>query len=136
MFKIFQDPIVPETLKNELLDQRAGAYASFEGWVRDTNEGKAVKRLDYEVYSVLAEKEGSKIIEEALSKFDILSAACVHRVGHLELGDMAVWVGVVAGHRDAAFVGCRYVIDEVKKRVPIWKKEFYLSDDSGWIANE
>ncbi|HKB89934.1 MAG TPA: molybdenum cofactor biosynthesis protein MoaE, partial [Opitutaceae bacterium] len=103
------------------------------GWVRDHNEGQAVSALDYEAYGPLAEKEGARILEEAKVKFAILSAICIHRVGTLKIGDMAVWVGVVAAHRGAAFDACRYIIDETKARVPIWKREHYASGVTEWI---
>jgi molybdopterin synthase catalytic subunit len=104
--------------------------------VRNHNEGQPVLRLEYEAFAELAIKEGQQIIDEALQRFAITGAACVHRVGLLEIGDMAVWVGVAAAHRGAAFDACRYIIDEVKQRVPIWKKEHYASGDSGWINCE
>lgn len=119
-----------------LSDSSCGAYASFEGWVRDHNEGREVRALEYEAYESLGVKEGERIIDEALARFEIERAACVHRVGALSLGDLAVWVGVSAHHRDAAFAACRYIIDEVKARVPIWKKERYAEGDSGWINCE
>ena len=83
--------------------------------------------------SALAEAEGAKIVEEALAKFAIADAACVHRVGDLAVGELAVWVGVSAAHRDAAFAACRWIIDEVKARVPIWKHERYAEGDAGWL---
>jgi molybdopterin synthase catalytic subunit len=64
------------------------------------------------------------------------NAVCIHRVGILEIGDLAVWVGVSAGHRDEAFKACRYIIDEIKHRVPVWKKEYYSGGDSGWVNCE
>jgi molybdopterin synthase catalytic subunit len=125
---------------NELLqslsDSAAGACVTFEGWVRNENEGRDVLRLEYESYEVMAMKEGNRIMEEACEKFGLISATCVHRVGLLEIGDMAVWVGVSSGHRGEAFDACRYIIDEVKHRTPIWKKEFYTDGDSGWVKCE
>jgi len=120
-------------LRATLLDDRAGGYASFEGWVRDRNDGREVSGLRYEAYPALAEREGERIIAEALEKFDIVRVACVHRIGELAIGDLAVWVGVSAAHRGAAFDACRYVIDEVKSRVPIWKHEHYRQGDAGWL---
>lgn len=120
-------------LRDALRDDRAGAFASFEGWVRDHNEGRDVRGLRYESYVSLAEKEGERILEEAAVRFGILDARCVHRIGELAIGDMAVWVGVAAAHRDAAFAACRWVIDEVKARVPIWKHEHYRSGDDAWL---
>jgi len=132
-FQISEKPIQPENLRRETLDRSAGAFVSFEGWVRDHSEGQEVLRLEYSAYNVLAEKEGSQIVREALDRFDIAAACCHHRVGSLELGDLAVCVGVSAAHRGAAFEACQYIIDEVKARVPIWKKETYRSGDSGWV---
>lgn len=123
-------------LQRELRDVSCGGYASFEGWVRNHNEGLAVTRLEYEAFVELAEKQGARIIEAAIEKFGVARAACVHRVGSLELGDVAVWVGVSAAHRDEAFRACRYIIDEVKHQLPIWKKEHYVNGDSGWVNCE
>ena len=81
-------------------------------------------------------QEGDRIVAEAFARFPIAKACCVHRLGVLDIGDLAVWVGVTAAHRDAAFAACRYIIDEVKTRVPIWKKEHYAEGDSGWINCE
>ena len=106
---------------------------TFEGWVRDHNEGRQVLRLGYQAYAPLAQSEAARILAEAREKFAIIDAHCVHRVGTLEIGELAVWVGVSAAHRDAAFAACRYVIDEVKKRVPIWKNEHYADGESGWL---
>ena len=76
------------------------------------------------------------MVGEALDKFGVLHARCVHRSGLLELGECAVWVGVSSGHRDEAFLACRYIIDEVKVRLPIWKKEHYVDGHSGWVNCE
>ncbi|HUJ42357.1 MAG TPA: molybdenum cofactor biosynthesis protein MoaE, partial [Opitutaceae bacterium] len=81
-------------------------------------------------------KEGARVLAEARTRFAVLSIAAVHRVGHLRLGELAVWVGVTAEHRGAAFDACRYVIDELKKRVPIWKKEHYATGESAWMGGE
>ena len=135
-FAIADAPFEIAPLRSRLLAQHAGAYASFEGWVRNNNDGRAVSALTYEAYAVLAESEGEKILDEALSRFAIVDAACTHRVGRMELGELAVWVGVSAGHRDAAFSACRWIIDEVKSRVPIWKHEHYADGDAGWLHGE
>ncbi len=134
--RISQGPIEPDKLRQSLTDNAAGGYVAFEGWIRNENEGQEVLRLEYEVYEPLAIKEGAKIIEEAREKFPILLADCVHRDGLLEIGECAVWVGVTSAHRDEAFAACRYIIDEVKIRLPVWKKEFYVNGDSGWVNCE
>jgi molybdopterin synthase catalytic subunit len=135
-FALSDTPFNTASLRSELLDDRVGGYASFEGWVRNHNDDRAVEGLRYEAYAALAEAEGGKVIDEAMSRFDIIDARCVHRVGDLVIGELAVWVGVSAAHRDAAFAACRYIIDEVKARVPIWKHERYADGAAGWLHPE
>ncbi|MBC2607397.1 molybdenum cofactor biosynthesis protein MoaE [Pelagicoccus albus] len=132
-FLISSEPLQLEALKQHLLDAHAGALATFEGWVRNHNEGQAVEQLEYSSYPALANKEGQRIVEEAFQKFDIDAAIARHRVGLLPIGGIAVWVGVSAAHRGAAFDACRYIIEEIKGRVPIWKKEYYSSGATDWI---
>ena len=136
MFSISDQAIDVEALREKTQDPGAGGFCVFEGWVRNENDGHEVERLEYEAYEPLAIKEGNKVIAEAREKFPHLHALCVHRTGLLEIGDCAVWVGVAAPHRDEAFKACRYIIDEVKIRLPIWKKEHYVSGDSGWVNCE
>lgn len=135
-FELSELPIELALLRDRLQDVRAGAFASFEGRVRDHNEGREVLGLSYSAYRALAESEGAKILAEARQRFDILDATCVHRIGELALGEMAVWVGVSAGHRGPAFEACRWIIDEVKSRVPIWKNERYAAGDQEWLHPE
>ena len=101
--------------------------------MRDHNEGRAVDGLRYEAYVALAETEGAAILAEARQRFDLVEAACVHRIGDLAIGDLAVWVGASAAHRGPAFDACRWIIDEVKARVPIWKHERYTGGEAGWL---
>ena len=133
LFKLSDRPLDPESLKARLLDARAGALATFEGWVRNHNEGQAVDSLEYSSYPNLANKEGRRIMEEAIARFDLDGAIARHRTGLLEIGDIAVWVGVSAAHRRDAFDACSYIIDEIKRRVPIWKKEYYPTGVNEWI---
>jgi len=135
-FRIESEALQPETWREDLQSPLCGAYASFEGWVRDNNDGHDVHKLEYQAYEALALKEGQRILAEAAKKFPIERALCVHRVGELVIGDLAVWVGVSSAHRDEAFRACRFIIDEVKHRVPIWKKEHYSDGDSGWVNCE
>jgi len=132
-FKITSAVIDPAARKRELERSTAGACVTFEGWVRNHNDGEAVQALEYEAHLGLAEKEGARIVAEALERFAVTSVICEHRVGKLRIGECAVWVGVSADHRGAAFDACRYVIDETKARVPIWKKEHYASGATGWV---
>ena len=133
MFAISEAPIDVVRLQRGLEADAAGAVVYFEGRVRSYNDGRAVNGLSYQAYVELAEAEGRRIVEEARRRFDVERVSCVHRVGDLALGDVAVWAGVSAGHRAAAFDACRYVIDEVKARVPIWKREHYVEGDSEWL---
>ncbi len=133
-FSVTAAPLDLAQLRASLQDPRSGGYCAFEGWVRDSNEGRAVSGLEYEAFTELATSEGERILEEAAARFGITAASAVHRVGDLRIGDLAVWIGVSAPHRDAAFRACRYIIDEIKHRLPIWKKEHYLEGDSAWVA--
>jgi molybdopterin synthase catalytic subunit len=132
-FLLCADALDPQQLMLELSSDRAGAFVSFEGRVRNHNIDRGVQRLEYQAYAALAEAEGARIVREASEKFAIEHACCAHRVGTLAIGDIAVWVGVSSAHRDAAFACCRYIIDEVKRRVPIWKNEHYADGESGWL---
>jgi molybdopterin synthase catalytic subunit len=133
VFFLSESPIDAAVLARDLAHTGAGACVTFEGRVRDRNAGRAVCGLAYQAYAALAEAEGARIVAEAMQQFPIVDVRCIHRVGALEIGDLAVWVGVSAAHRDAAFAACRYLIDEIKQRVPIWKKESYVDGESGWL---
>ena len=136
LFRFSRVPLDVAALRAELADPTCGGYSSFEGLVRNHNEGQQVRHLEYEAFEPLAVKEGERIIAEAIARYGVERAACVHRIGDLAIGDMAVWVGVSSRHRGEAFLACRYIIDEVKHRVPIWKKEHYVGGDSGWVNCE
>ncbi|HPF26478.1 MAG TPA: molybdenum cofactor biosynthesis protein MoaE [Steroidobacteraceae bacterium] len=135
-FAFSATPLDVAALTASLRDVSCGGFVSFEGWVRNHNEGQRVTRLEYEAFEQLAVKEGERVIAEAQQRFGIQNARCVHRVGALDLEALAVWVGVSTPHRDEAFRACRYIIDEVKHRLPIWKKEHYANGDSGWVNCE
>ena len=132
-FRLSTGAIDGLTEKARLDDAGAGACVVFEGWVRNHNEGRAVHRLDYQAFASLALSEGECILDEAIGRFELRAATAVHRTGSLAIGDMAVWVGVSADHRGAAFDACRWIIDEIKRRVPIWKNEHYADGESGWL---
>lgn len=129
MFELTDKPIAPQANS----DPTAGAQVVFTGIVRDHNEGRAVLSLEYEAMASAAVKEGKKICEEASQRFEANGVRCVHRVGPLRIGDVAVQVTVASRHRKAAFDACEYVIDEVKKRVPIWKREHYADGTIEWV---
>ncbi len=132
-FEITGQPIDVATLRNYLADPSCGAYVQFDGWVRDHNEGQKVLRLEYEVYEPLAVKEGKRIIIEATERFGVNNAYAIHRSGLMELSEVAVVVGVSSPHRGEAFDACRYIIDQAKARLPIWKKEYYASGEAEWV---
>ena len=132
-FALTDQPIDEAALSASLADPRAGALATFSGWVRNHNEGRQVEALEYEAYAALALSEGEKILIEAQEKFGLHGAACVHRTGNLKIGEMAVWVGATASHRDEAFRATRYIIDEIKARLPIWKREHYVDGTREWV---
>jgi molybdopterin synthase catalytic subunit len=135
-FRIEKSPLQPNVWRKELESPGCGGFVTFEGWVRNRNDGNDVQRLEYQVYERLAVKEGERIIAEAAERYPFEHAVCAHRAGSLEIGELAVWVAVSSVHRDEAFKACRYIIDEVKHRVPIWKKEHYANGDSGWVNCE
>lgn len=129
-FDITSEPIPSTPL---IQDPRAGGFVTFEGRVRDHNDGQSVGALEYEAYEAMAVTEGNRMLEEARAKFDVLDAAAIHRVGLLQIGEIAVRIDVAAAHRKEAFRACEWIIDEIKLRVPIWKKEHYASGPSGWL---
>lgn len=133
MFQLSGIAIKREELIQSLKNDKAGALVVFEGWVRDHNQGKVVQSLEYQVYEALVIKEGEKILREAAHKFNLHQAQCTHRFGHLALGETAVWIGAIASHRDDAFKACRYIIDEIKLRLPIWKREHYQNENPEWV---
>jgi molybdopterin synthase catalytic subunit len=109
-----------------------GAVACFVGTVRDHHEGKAVLRLEYSAYGPMAEAECARIVAEARDRWNA-DVALEHRTGVLEIGETSVAIAAAAPHRRAAFAACRYVIEEVKRRVPIWKREHYADGTVGWV---
>ena len=132
-FGITSTAIDLQNFRQQLLDTSCGACVQFEGWVRDHNEGQRVLQLEYEVYEPLAVKEGNRIIREAVEKYGISNACAIHRSGLMELSEVAVVVGVSSPHRGEAFDACRYIIDQAKVRLPIWKKEYYEGGRAEWV---
>ncbi|HUX21303.1 MAG TPA: molybdenum cofactor biosynthesis protein MoaE [Spirochaetia bacterium] len=135
-FELSTNPIDTASLTAAFDDEGAGACVVFEGRVRNRNEGRPVDLLEYEAYPQMALAEGKAILAEASQRFAVIGARCIHRLGRLEIGNIAVWVAVLAEHRHEGFAACRYIIDEVKSRVPIWKKEHYIDGDAAWVAPE
>lgn len=136
MFHLTPDPLDLLALRKAASHPHAGAVAVFEGTVRDHHDGRAVRRLEYEAHAPVAEKEGCKVVKEAVARFGLDHAAALHRTGQLAIEDTAVLVVVSAPHRAEAFDACRFIIDEIKRRVPIWKKEFYADGTAAWVGCE
>jgi molybdopterin synthase catalytic subunit len=110
-----------------------GAVTSFLGLVRNHHGGREVARLEYSAYSAMAEAECARIVAEAEARWPV-RIALEHRIGALAIGDAAVAIAAGAAHREEAFAACRFVIEEVKRRVPIWKKEFYADGTIEWVG--
>lgn len=136
MVAIVSSRIDPRALEAEVASPQCGAIVTFVGTVRaSASDGRPVSGLSYEAYEPLVVAECEAILAEARRQFGTERAALVHRAGNLAVGDVAVAVVVAAAHRAAAFAACAYVIDEVKARAAIWKKEHYVDGASEWIAN-
>ncbi|MBI2795992.1 MAG: molybdenum cofactor biosynthesis protein MoaE [Gemmatimonadetes bacterium] len=126
-------PLDPGALLREVATTRCGATALFVGTVRDLHDGRAVTGMDYEAYAAMAERELADIVAEAVARFGTGQVVCEHRTGALALGDASVAIAVAHPHRSPAFDACRYVIEELKRRVPIWKREHYADGTRQWV---
>lgn len=135
-FALSSSPLEEMDLQNGFCDDSAGAKVVFEGRVRDHNKGKSVKALVFEAQESLCRSEICKIFKEVQDKFDVIDARCFHRTGSVDVGQMAVWIGVISAHRDDAFKACQHIIDELKQRLPVWKKEYYSDGESDWIGRD
>ena len=127
-----EQPLDVRSVAHQVVGAEHGGVVTFIGAVRNHHAGRTVLRLEYSAYGPMADLELGRILEEAASRWPAKVAA-EHRIGMLEVGDAAVIVVAAAPHRDAAFDACRYVIDEIKRRVPIWKREHYADGTSGWV---
>jgi len=128
-------PIEPATVIAAVSRPGNGGIATFIGTVRDFADGRAVLGLDYSAYREMAEREMRAIVYEATALGDgRVDVAAIHRVGSLCVGDIAVVIAAGHAHRAAAFDACRYVIEEIKRRVPIWKAERYADGTDAWVG--
>lgn len=128
-----ESPLALESLLAEGPFPDCGGLAIFGGTVRNHHEGRSVLRLRYSAYAPLAERLMREIEVETRARFGLPYCRVVHRVGMLEIGDVAIYCVTRAAHRAEAFDGCRYVVDAVKHRVPIWKEEFYADGSSAFV---
>jgi molybdopterin synthase catalytic subunit len=135
MFHVTDKSINLQELVDFVTDPEAGAIATFIGTTRNNNEGRKVIALDYEAYPEMAEKELVRLGEEARKRWPICRMAIVHRVGPVQIAEPSVMIAVSAAHREAAFLACRFAIEEIKRTVPIWKKEVYEGGEI-WIGTQ
>jgi adenylyltransferase/sulfurtransferase len=132
MFELTRAPIVPPGAAATA----AGGFVTFEGKVRPEHAARRVVALEYEAFDELVVAEGGRVVAEAVATFGLAEAHCIHRVGRLAVGETAVWIRVATPHRREAFEACEWIIDQLKCRVPIWKKEHFEEGDSGWIGSD
>jgi molybdopterin synthase catalytic subunit len=135
MFRITTEPLHLQELVDFVTDPEAGAIATFVGTTRNHNEGRKVIALDYDAYPEMAAKELTRLGEEARKRWQICRIAVVHRVGPVQITEPSVMIAVSAAHREAAFAACRFAIEEIKRTVPIWKKEVYEGGEI-WIGTQ
>lgn len=126
-------PLSLDAAYNAVQDPACGGICLFVGTIRNHNKGETVTRLEFSSYDPMAIREMTAIAEEAMPLHDLHHVALHHRKGDMEIGDVAVIIAVSSVHRKAAFAGCEWVIDQLKERVPIWKKEFW-EDGSYWVG--
>lgn len=131
-FSLTHAPIDTADLRARVESRSSGAIVIFEGVVRDHHAGRAVTSLDYEAYAPMATPVGQALLAEAAQRFELAAALGVHRLGHLEIGDIAVVIIVASSHRGAAFSACAWIMDELKARVPVWKHEHFADGTSEW----
>ena len=132
MAYLVREPIALEQLVARVSAPDRGGIATFLGVVRDHHAGREVTSLDYSAYEPMAEAACDAIVAEARDRWPV-AIALSHRVGPLVIGDVAVAIAVGGGHRDETFAACRYLIEELKRRVPIWKRERYADGSEAWV---
>jgi MoaE-MoaD fusion protein len=132
-FRLVEGPLDPEAVAAEVANEQAGAIATFQGTVRRRSRGRDVIALEYEAYEGMAEDVMSEIADEVKAKYDLCEVAISHRLGRVEIGETSVVIAVSAPHRQDALAACKDVIDELKERVPLWKKELYKGGEE-WIG--
>lgn len=135
MFRVTRNALNLQELVDYVTDAEAGAIATFIGTTRNHNEGRRVIALDYEAYPEMAEKELARLGEEAKKKWNIQRMAIVHRIGPVQITEPSVIIAVSSAHRHDAFQACRFAIEEIKKTVPIWKKEVFEGGEV-WIGTQ
>ncbi|MEO8539472.1 MAG: molybdenum cofactor biosynthesis protein MoaE [bacterium] len=132
LIRVTSDVLDPTEATKAVESPAAGAINLFLGVVRDNNLGRAVQYLEYEAYPAMAEKVMRQLSEEAKSKFGLEDVAVLHRTGRLEIGEASLLVAVSCGHRAESFEASHWLVNEIKKRVPVWKKEVW-DDGEAWV---
>ncbi len=127
-------PIVPADFFTGQLKPECGALGTFFGMVRNVHHGKAVQKLYYECYAPMAEKQIAQIRSEMITKHGLSELSILHRIGELQVGEVAIAVVGWSGHRAEAFIGCRETVEKIKHEVPIWKKEYYEDGTTDWVS--
>src|SRR2546426_8074798 len=135
MFRVTHEPLNLQELVTFVTEPEAGAIVTFIGTTRNNNEGRRVIALDYDAYPEMAEKELARIGEQAKKKWKVQRIAIVHRIGPVQITEPSVVIAVSAAHRADAFEACRFAIEEIKKTVPIWKKEVFEGGEV-WIGTQ
>jgi len=130
---ITEKDLIPGDIWSEVKDPSCGGISVFVGTVRDSTKKKAVVRLEYESYEAMAKKEIEKIAKEAESRWPTKNISIHHRVGNLSVGEVSVAIAVATPHRQQSFEACQFIIDTLKEKVPIWKKEVF-EDGEEWVS--
>jgi len=133
MFRLTPEPIDYHALSEQVRRDDCGAVVTFLGTVRDLTEGRVTTSLDYEAYPGMAEKKLAEIEADTRARWPVGDIAMIHRLGHLEVGEISVAVAVSCPHRHQAFEACRHAIDRLKEIVPIWKKEHWADGTTEWV---
>jgi MoaE-MoaD fusion protein len=132
-FRLTHGPVNVTSVVVEVVDERAGAIATFLGTVRAQSRGREVVALEYEAYEEMAEEVMAELAEELRSRYELCKVAMAHRLGRVEVGETSVAIGISAPHRQDALAACADAIEALKARVPLWKKELY-TDGEQWIG--
>jgi len=134
-FELTSDTISIESVARRVIPPECGATVTLDGYVRQFTKGRESLYLVYEAYEAMAIKEMKKLVEQAKKDFEIANVGIVHRTGRLQIGETSVVISVAAPHRRAAFAACEWIIRELKRTVPIWKKEVY-ADGECWVEGD
>ncbi|NNE68065.1 MAG: molybdenum cofactor biosynthesis protein MoaE [Pyrinomonadaceae bacterium] len=134
-FELTSEPLDVGAIARRIVPEECGATVTLDGYVRKFTKGRETDYLVYEAYEPMALKEMEKLIDKALDKYEIAAVGIVHRLGKLDIGETSVVISVSSPHRRAAFESCEWLIKELKRTVPIWKKEVY-ADGEVWVEGD